>query len=170
MHPLFTSKELSQAKSRDKLPFICLHCSKKFYMLKNKVLAVIKGKANNKAKFCSTLCGALHLNPPITVKCTQCGKDFIKAPKEIKKSKSGNHFCCTSCAAKWSNAHKTKGNRRSKLEKWIETQLPLLFPNIVFEYNKTSAINAELDIYIPSLKLAFELNGIFHYEPIFGQE
>jgi len=25
-----------------------------------------------------------------------------------------------------------------------------------------------LDIYIPSLNLAFELNGIFHYEPIFG--
>ena len=25
-------------------------------------------------------------------------------------------------------------------------------------------------IYIPSLRLAFELNGIFHYEPIFGQD
>lgn len=32
------------------------------------------------------------------------------------------------------------------------------------------AINSELDIYIPSLKLAFELNGIFHYEPIYGQD
>ena len=26
------------------------------------------------------------------------------------------------------------------------------------------------DIYIPSLKLAIELNGIFHYEPIFGED
>ena len=25
-------------------------------------------------------------------------------------------------------------------------------------------------IHIPSLNLAFELNGIFHYEPIFGQD
>ena len=25
-----------------------------------------------------------------------------------------------------------------------------------------------MDIYIPSLNLAFELNGIFHYEPIYG--
>ena len=31
-------------------------------------------------------------------------------------------------------------------------------------------IDAELDIYIPSLNLAFELNGIFHYEPIFGEK
>jgi hypothetical protein len=27
---------------------------------------------------------------------------------------------------------------------------------------------SELDIYIPSLNLAFELNGILHYEPIYG--
>lgn len=27
-----------------------------------------------------------------------------------------------------------------------------------------------LCIYIPSLKLAFELNGIFHYEPIYGED
>ena len=31
-------------------------------------------------------------------------------------------------------------------------------------------MNSELDIYIPSLKLAFELNGIFHYEPIYGED
>ena len=35
-------------------------------------------------------------------------------------------------------------------------------------FNGTDAIEAELDIYIPSLKLAFELNGIVHYEPIYG--
>lgn len=35
-------------------------------------------------------------------------------------------------------------------------------------FNTAEAIKAELDIYIPSLKVAFELNGVFHYEPIFG--
>lgn len=37
-------------------------------------------------------------------------------------------------------------------------------------FNGKEIINSELDIYIPSLKLAFELNGIFHYEPIYGEE
>ncbi len=37
-------------------------------------------------------------------------------------------------------------------------------------FNRKDAINAELDIYIPSGNLAFELNGIFHYEPIYGAE
>lgn len=36
--------------------------------------------------------------------------------------------------------------------------------------NRRDAINAELDFYFPSLRLAFELNGIFHYEPIYGVE
>jgi len=46
----------------------------------------------------------------------------------------------------------------------------LLFPNLEFHLNKKDTINSELDIYVPRLKLAFELNGIFHYEPIFGKE
>lgn len=37
-------------------------------------------------------------------------------------------------------------------------------------FNRKDSINSELDIYIPSLKLAFELNGLFHYEPVFGNE
>ena len=37
-------------------------------------------------------------------------------------------------------------------------------------YSGKEVIGSELDIYVPSLKLAFEIQGIFHYEPIFGQE
>lgn len=58
----------------------------------------------------------------------------------------------------------------SKLEKWIQTRLVILFPNLEFYFNRVDSINAELDIYIPALHLAFELNGIFHYEPVFGSE
>ena len=52
----------------------------------------------------------------------------------------------------------------------METKLTELYPNLDIQYNLKEAINSELDIYIPSLKLAFELNGIYHYEPIHGTE
>jgi hypothetical protein len=38
------------------------------------------------------------------------------------------------------------------------------------DFNRKEAIGSELDIHIPSLNLAFELNGIFHYEPIYGED
>lgn len=40
----------------------------------------------------------------------------------------------------------------------------------LFPWYRKDTIKSELDIYIPSLKLAFELNGLFHYEPIFSKE
>ena len=45
---------------------------------------------------------------------------------------------------------------------------PLLNPSVYSVI--TLNLISELDIYIPSLKLAFELNGIFHYEPIHGMD
>ena len=50
----------------------------------------------------------------------------------------------------------------------VYLQIKLYTFNIKF--NSKEDIDSELDIYIPSLKLAFELNGIFHYEPIFGKD
>jgi hypothetical protein len=79
-------------------------------------------------------------------------------------------FCSRRCAGVYWSKHKIIGTCRSKMERWIEEQLTQKYPNLLIDYNKTNTINAELDIYIPSLKLAFEFNGIFHYEPIFGYE
>ena len=75
-----------------------------------------------------------------------------------------------SCAATYNNKNKTHGTRRSKLECFIEKKLSELYPDLTIHYNQKDTINSELDIYIPSFKLAFELNGIFHYEPIYGEE
>jgi hypothetical protein len=97
-----------------------------------------------------------------------CNIEFKKKQVDIKKSP--NHFCTRSCAVSYNNKNKTKGNRRSKLEIYIEEQLTILYPNLNIDYNKKNVIGSELDIYIPSFKLAFELNGIFHYEPIFGSD
>lgn len=102
-----------------------------------------------------------------TVICTNCTKQFSKTNGNIKQSK--NHFCSRSCAATYNNKHKTFGSRKSKLEQWLAQQLKILYPDLEIHYNRKDAIDSELDIYIPSLKLAFELNGVFHYEPIYGE-
>jgi len=95
---------------------------------------------------------------------------FFTLPQNKRESKSGKVFCSRSCAATYNNTHKTTGTRRSKLEQWLEQTLTAHYPNLQFVFNGKEAINSELDIYIPELKLAFELNGIFHYEPIYGPE
>ena len=52
----------------------------------------------------------------------------------------------------------------------MEQILPFKYPNLEFHFNRKDAINSELDIYIPTISLAFELNGVFHYEPIYGAD
>ncbi len=87
---------------------------------------------------------------------------------ELKKTP--NSFCCQSCAATYNNKNKTHGTRRSKLEIYLEEELKSKYNNLDIHFNRKDTINSELDIYIPSMKLAFELNGIFHYEPIYGDK
>lgn len=108
----------------------------------------------------------------VECKCVQCNKLFTRNPATFKhKGVKTNHiFCSQSCAATYNNTHKTTGCRRSKLESYIEQQLIKDFPNLEIHFNRKDTIDSELDCYIPSLKLAFELNGVFHYEPIFSNE
>lgn len=119
--------------------------------------------------YCSPQCkGKAQLNK-IEICCANCNTVVQKISRDIKKSKSGNLFCSRSCSTTYANTHKIHGNRKSKLEYWLENKLTLIYPNLTTLYAYKEAINAELDIYIPSLNLAFELNGIYHYEPIHGQ-
>jgi hypothetical protein len=151
--------------------YICANCNINFNVSniqKNKIL----NKTRKKPKFCSYNCFReyrIKFNNA-TVNCANCNKEIKKIVGELKKSKSGNHFCSKSCSVTYNNKHKTKGYRRSKLEQYLEIELIKLYPNLRILFNDKITINSELDIYIPELKLAFELNGIFHYEPIFGQE
>jgi hypothetical protein len=119
--------------------------------------------------FCSEKCNHLNKTHRVETKCGNCNSPLTVQRKILKNSKSGFAFCNRSCSATYNNTHKTHGTRRSKLEIWLEKKLTSLYPNLQIHFNKTDTINAELDIYIPSLKLAFELNGIFHYEPIYSQ-
>lgn len=169
MIKLFNEQQFINAKCKDKLPLQCLFCKNTFYTSRDNIVRAEMRKQET-CEYCSLECYGKQntlLNTK-KVNCKNCNKEFTKLNSQIKKHP--NHFCGNSCAAKYNNARKTKGTRISKLEVWLQNELTTLYPNLEFHFNKTSAINAELDIYIPSLKIAFELNGIFHYEPIYGAD
>lgn len=166
MKPLYTQKEFDLAKSFDKLPCECYHCSNTFFKTKHRIKIVSNPNYIDSGKYCSRQCKALAHICKENVKCKNCNIEFEKTRAQIKKY--DNHFCSHSCSASYNNKNKTTGNRRSKLEIWLEEQLTLTYPDLPIDFNKKSAIGSELDIYIPSLNLAIELNGIFHYEPIYG--
>ena len=148
---------------------VCKICGKTF-KTRSALIKYNTSIGKNTGCYCSHACQIMSLTKSSLLKCACCGVDIVVKPNVIQKSKTGNFFCAHPCAAKYMNAHKTKGTRRSKLEKWLETQLVSLYPTLDVKYNDKDTINSELDIYIPSLNIAFELNGIFHYEPIYGQE
>jgi len=158
--------ELTDLKSRDKVPFSCEHCHTTFYRTKNLALRHIKG--TKLISCCSQLCSHKHQEISMSFKCTLCQTPLTRTTAEVSKT----NFCSHSCRAKYWNKNRKWSNsvNRSKLERWIESKLQDKYPSLEIIYNSTTAIDAELDIYIPSLKLAVELNGIFHYEPIFGMK
>ncbi|WP_146131531.1 hypothetical protein [Merismopedia glauca] len=147
-----------------KIEVVCDRCGKSFFRSISKYNQDVK---KGWMQFCSKECHWLAQDKRQEVVCANCGTTFIKQLAQIRQTK--NNFCSRSCSATYSNKHKTKGNRRSKLEIWLESQLSVLYPALDIHYNRKDAIDAELDIYIPSITLAIELNGIFHYEPIYGK-
>lgn len=166
MKPLFTEIDFNNSKTLDKLPCECYYCEKIFYKTKHQIQRVLNPNQEYYGKFCSPNCKNKSQITKIKIKCTNCNIEFFKVFNQVKKYK--NNFCSKSCSITYNNKNKTHGNRRSKLEYWIERQLVQLYPSIHMDFNQKTAINSELDIYIPSLNIAFELNGIFHYEPIYG--
>lgn len=167
MTPLYTQQEFDSAKSKDLLPLQCELCLKSFSKSKNYIHShILNPHANATGNHCSIQCSNSSKKKYQSVSCLNCNLSFKKKEKEILKSP--NHFCGSSCAASYNNRNKTHGYRRSKLEIWLEEQLTALYPDLQIDYNKKNTIGSELDIYISSLNLAIELNGIFHYEPIYG--
>ncbi len=160
-----TKEEYETAKSEESLLCFCHNCNKSFPARKANITHEIKYN-RGRVKFCSPSCNSMSQFTQVLVMCKNCGKEFQKKSSQVKKHP--NHFCSSSCAATYNNTHKTKGIRRSKLESYIQEQLTYLYPTLEIHFNKKDTISSELDIYIPSLRLAIELNGIFHYKPIYG--
>lgn len=170
-----SKEEIEAKKARDLCYAVCDFCNKPFARRKN-LLPHYKSdisidealKANI---YCSKACKGKASDFSVHVPCGQCGTILHKKRRELNGSKSGKLFCGHACSATYNNSRGTGGSagkRISKLEIWMAAQLKEQYPELEFHFNRKDTIGSELDIYIPSLKLAFELNGIFHYEPIFG--
>ena len=171
MNPLFSPRQLDATKSREKLPLKCIHCNSTYYLLKHRILDKISEISDTNphaGSFCSLKCSNEHKkkNSTVEIHCKECNNKVLMYKSRLTK----NNFCSQSCSAKFNNKNKKFGSRRSKLEIWLQSKLTELYPNLEIHFNRKDTINSELDIYIPALKLAFELNGIFHYEPIYGKE
>lgn len=163
---------MSDVSGSTKLPLECETCAKTFMATKNEIKKTIKS-SKNWLRFCSKTCSGASRKNYISFTCDECGTIFqrLRRDRNYGISKKADHiFCSRSCSTTYTNTHKTTGTRRSKLEQWLEQALTAHYPNLQFVFNGKEAINSELDIYIPELKLAFELNGIFHYEAIFGPD
>jgi hypothetical protein len=169
MKTLFNTEELDRALSKQPLPLECEQCHQVFYAMARRIKQVLK-HSMNKLHYCGRKCFSQSQQRRENSICTQCETSFVLQTREKKRSKSGNNFCSQSCSGTYNNTHRTAGTRRSRLEVWLEQALTTKYPDLEFIFNGKETINSELDIYIPELKLAVELNRIFHYEPIYGPD
>lgn len=163
-----TDEYLSQFHYLDLVPLICRRCETSFVKKKNEIQNHLRRGRNI---YCSRSCNSQarnekHNHGSSLVICEWCIKEFRKGNAEIKKTQ--HSFCTKSCSAQWRNANKTSGYRRSKMEIFIEERMKSDFPELTIYTNHRKLLGLELDFYIPELKTAIEINGILHFQPIFG--
>lgn len=90
-----------------------------------------------------------------------------------KRKKKTLECCSRSCNMKHlTKTKKIKTKNRSKPELMLCNAIIAEFSNIELHISDRTTLESglELDIYIPERSLAIEVNGITHYEPIYGQE
>lgn len=129
-----------------------------------------KRKKKYKRTFCSQKCLNNSQGPRTMFNCSECNSPVYRNTTDIKKSKSGKFFCNRTCRSKFFYKPIPSGSQRSKLEFYIESMILKHFSNLNFITNDRDTIGLELDLYFPDIKIAIEINGPTHYEPIFGSK
>jgi hypothetical protein len=160
-----SKKEFDELTLRESIKMNCRVCNCIFTQTKNIIVKSFKNGFTS--GFCSRNCSNKFKKNEVTTQCKECEKEIIVSSYRYKNN--SNCFCSYYCGTKHRNKNKTSGYKRSKIEFYIEEKIKTNFPLIELKCNETKTLEGlELDFYFPSLKLAFELNGITHYEPIYG--
>jgi len=128
-------------------------------------------------KYCSKQCCTKYYNSinKTEIICANCSKKSLKYISKTLR-KSNLKFCNRSCQASYANRTWNKSSRfginKSRAEKILVNIIKNDFPSLhIIENDRNTLPNSlEFDIYIPSKKIAIELNGPVHYFPIYGQE
>ncbi len=161
----------------------CLLCKNKVLKYKSQI---ISGNI-----FCNSKCSGLFnakkignkLRKEIHVKCKNCSFNFIIKPANLfnreTKLPHKNKFCSKKCngtylANQKLGIHDPNNNytkNRSSLEEFLEEKIRKNLPYLELELNNRSLLNGyELDLYIPEIKMAIEINGIIHIKKIYKNQ
>lgn len=132
--------------------------------------------------FCSSACnGEFYAETKIKkieLVCPVCKCIFLRRPCYInyKKRFHANLFCSRKCTGYKLEKNITKIKieypklkRRSQIEYFIEEKIKNNFSDLSVYYNG-SYYGYELDLYFPFYNISIELNGPFHYIPIYSEE
>lgn len=161
---LFLPKIVKEAALLDGDKAACDHCGVAFPLTSAQKWKI--KNSLNKQHFCSRRCRGLASRRRITQACGICGEEVERPMSEFRKSRSGRVFCSPQCGTIWSNYQGKKFNRPSQLESRIIESLWKDFPGLEIDANQNRRMGAELDIYLPQLNLAIEINGPHHYMPL----
>lgn len=144
---------------------LCKMCGCLFFVKSGTIRYCIKNNLNQ-YNYCSKTCRDCAKSLSKVVVCRNCGSYFEKRNCQIKRKPESN-FCNRSCAATFNNNNKKHGIRVSRFETGLKQLISSDFPGMC-DFNNTSTIGRELDLYFKDLFLAIEINGIHHYKPIHG--
>lgn len=166
MKLLIDESSYNLLQNKDIVLCSCVLCNKEFTRTKKRIQLYLKRSGNN-AGYCSRACANKARINHVFLPCEECSKVSKKRAYDVNHNK--HVFCSCACHAKYKNKNKKGGINRSAIEIHIESLIRSAFPALNLICNDHTILDGqELDFYFPTLKFAIELNGITHYEPIYG--